>query len=87
MELCRENDIAVTAYSPLGHGELLGNETLGRIAAELERTVAQVCLRWLLQQEMIVIPKGSSEAHIRENLQLFDFAISPEQDAEIRGMG
>jgi len=87
VELCRENDIAVTAYSPLGHGELLENATLKRIAAELERTVAQVCLRWLLQQQMIVIPKGSSEAHIRENLQLFDFEISPEQDAEIRGMG
>jgi len=87
VEMCRENDIAVTAYSPLGHGELLDNPALKRIAAELDRTVAQVCLRWLLQQQMIVIPKGSSEEHIRENMQLFDFHIYPEQDEEIRGMG
>lgn len=86
VELCRENDISVTAYSPLGHGELLDNPTLKSIAEDLDRTVPQVCLRWLLQQEMIVIPKASSEAHIRENMQLFDFHISPEQDEEIRGM-
>ena len=86
MELCRENDISVTAYSPLGHGELLDNAKLKEIAEEVDRSVPQVAIRWLLQQQMIVIPKGSSEEHIRENMQLFDFHISPEQDEEIRGM-
>ncbi|MGC9316714.1 MAG: aldo/keto reductase [Armatimonadota bacterium] len=86
VELCREHDIAVTAYSPLAHGEIFGNETMQQIAGELDRTVAQVCLRWLLQQQMIVIPKGSSEEHLRENLQLFDFHVSPEQDERIRAL-
>ncbi len=86
VELCRENDIAVTAYSPLGHGDLLDNPTLKGIAEEVDRTVAQVCIRWLLQQEMIVIPKGSSEEHLRENMQVFDFHISPERDEQIRAM-
>ncbi len=86
VELCRENDISVTAYSPLGHGELLDNAKLKQIAGDLDRSVPQVCIRWLLQQEMIVIPKASSEDHLRGNLDVFDFHISPEQDEEIRGM-
>lgn len=86
VEMCRENDISVTAYSPLGHGGLLENETMKRIATELDRTVAQVAIRWLLQQDMIVIPKASSEGHLRDNLQVFDFEITPEQDEAIRGL-
>lgn len=87
VELCRENGISVTAYSPLGHGNLLDDPTLKRIARELGRTVAQVCVRWLLQQQMIVIPKASSEQHLRENLQALEFELSPEHDEAIRGMG
>ncbi len=86
VELCRENDISVTAYSPLGHGDLLDNPTLKGIAEDLDRSVPQVCIRWLLQQEMIVIPKASSEAHLRANMDVFDFHISPEQDEQIKGM-
>jgi len=86
VELCHENDISVTAYSPLGHGELIDNSKLQEIADEVNRTVAQVCVRWLLQQELIVIPKASSEEHLRDNLQVFDFHISPEQDEEIKAM-
>ena len=86
VEMCRENDISVTAYSPLGHGDLLENETMKRVADELDRTVAQVAIRWLLQQDMIVIPKASSEGHLRDNLQVFDFEITAEQDEAIRGL-
>ncbi|MGI5817541.1 MAG: aldo/keto reductase [Armatimonadota bacterium] len=86
VEMCSENEIAVTAYSPLGHGGLLEDETLARIAKAVDRSVAQVAIRWLLQQEMIVIPKASSEEHLRANLDVFDFQISPEQDRAIRGM-
>lgn len=87
VEMCRENDISVTAYSPLARGEIFGSETMQRVAEEVDRTIPQVALRWLLQQQMIVIPKGSSEEHLRENLQVFDFHISPEQDEDIRAMG
>jgi len=86
VELCRENEIAVTAYSPLMHGDAPGHEVLREIARELERTPVQVALRWLLQQEMIVIPKATSEAHLRENLQILDWELSPEQDARIRAL-
>jgi len=86
VELCRENEISVTAYSPLGHGGLLDDPKLKGIAEEVERSVPQVCIRWLLQQEMIVIPKASSEEHLRANMDVFDFHISPEQDEQIRGM-
>jgi len=86
VELCREHDISVTAYSPIMRGDAPENTVLQEIAAEVERTPVQVALRWLLQQEMIVIPKATSEAHLRENLELFDFHISPEQDERIRAL-
>lgn len=86
VELCREHDIAVTAYSPLMRGGAVGHDVLQEIAREVERTPVQVALRWLLQQQFIVIPKATSEEHLRENLQLFDFHISPEQDARIRAL-
>lgn len=86
VELCREHGIAVTAYSPLMRGDAAGHDVLQEIAREVERTPVQVALRWLLQQQMIVIPKATSEQHLRENLQLFDFHISPEQDARIRAL-
>ncbi len=86
VELCRDNNIAVTAYSPLMHGDAPGNQTLQQIAEEIGRTPAQVALRWLLQQDMIVIPKATSEAHLRENMDIFDWELSPEQDQRIRAL-
>lgn len=86
VELCRENNISITAYSPLMHGDAPGNETLQQIAEEIGRTPAQVALRWLLQQDMIVIPKATSEAHLRENMDIFDWELSPEQDRRIRAL-
>ncbi|MGD9497917.1 MAG: aldo/keto reductase, partial [Armatimonadota bacterium] len=86
VELCRENDIAVTAYSPLMHGDAPQNATLREIAQEIGRTPAQVSLRWLLQHEMIVIPKASTEEHLRENLDILEWELSPEQDERIRAL-
>lgn len=84
VELCREHEIAVTAYSPLMHGDAPGHQVLQEIAREVGRTPAQVALRWLLQQEMIVIPKATSEQHLRENLDILDWELTPEQAERIR---
>lgn len=86
VELCREHDIAVTAYSPLMHGDAPGHEVLREIAREVGRTPAQVALRWLLQQDMIVIPKATSEQHLRENLDILDWELSSEQAERIRAL-
>ncbi|HLD97048.1 MAG TPA: aldo/keto reductase [Candidatus Nanoarchaeia archaeon] len=65
---CQENDIILTAYSPLAQGKLLKNKTLATIAAKHNKTVAQVALNWLVSHEnVITIPKAATLEHVREN--------------------
>ena len=72
--------IAVQAWYPLGGrgytGALLGDPVIGRIAAAHGKSPAQVILRWNLQNGVIVIPGSGNPAHIRENISVFDFALS-----------
>ncbi len=74
---CRAAGVALTAYSPLGRGGLLSHPTLVDIARAHGRTVAQVILRWLVQQsDVVAIPRSSAPEHIARNLEVFDFALS-----------
>ena len=67
--------IRTEAWSPLARGRILGEPVLDRLAAAHGRTPAQIVLRWHLQLGNIVIPKASSPARIRENLDVFDFEL------------
>jgi len=79
---CLETETMLTAYSPLGVGDLLDDETLGAVAERHGKTPAQVAIRWLLQQPQVsTIPMSSSPAHIAENVEVFDFELT---DAEMR---
>lgn len=73
---CRENGIVVEAWSPLGTGKMLGNETLKEIAAKYGKTAAQVCIRWCLQNEVLPLPKSVTPSRIAENADVFDFELS-----------
>ncbi len=74
IELCKKNQIQVTAYSPLGSGEhinkpkLLENETLTQIATKLNVTTAQVALSWQINRGVSVIPKSVHENRLKENM-------------------
>jgi 2,5-diketo-D-gluconate reductase B len=84
---CQRNDILVTAYSPLGRGSLRRSKTLKRIAERRGRTLSQVVLRWLVQQDhVIAIPKASKLEHQKENLDIFDFELSTDEMREISGL-
>ena len=78
-----DHDIATEAWSPLAQGDLLEDETIETIAAHHERTPAQVILRWHLQLGNVVIPKSKTPERIRENFELFDFALSEDDMAAI----
>jgi 2,5-diketo-D-gluconate reductase A len=78
-----EHAIATEAWSPLAQGALLSEPTIETIAAHQERTPAQVILRWHLQLGNIVIPKSVTPERIRENFDLFDFALSEDDMAAI----
>ncbi|HEY1157307.1 MAG TPA: aldo/keto reductase, partial [Arthrobacter sp.] len=71
-----ELGIRTEAWSPLGRGEVLADPVIQACAAEHGRTPAQVILRWHMQLGNIAIPKASSEARIRENLDVFGFRLS-----------
>jgi 2,5-diketo-D-gluconate reductase A len=79
VEACRAHGIVPEAYSPLGTGRHLGNRTVGAIAARVDRTPAQVLLRWCVQHGVPVIPKSTHRERIAENAAIFDFTLS-EQD-------
>ena len=83
LESCRQNGIALEAYSPLGTGRHLASDTVARIARGNGRAPAQVLLRWCIERGIPVIPKSTHRERIAENAQLFDFQLSDEDIAEL----
>jgi len=83
---CTEHGVAVTAYSPLGKGGILTAPALEEAAALQGKTSAQVSLRWLVQQGIIVIPKAGSKAHLKENMDVFGWSLSIEEMERIGAM-
>lgn len=74
-----ENDIMLTAYAPLAQGKVVQNKELQEIAEKYGKSPAQISLRWLIEQENVVaIPKASSEGHLKENFEVFDFFLEDE---------
>ncbi len=76
---CRENDIILTAYSPLARGRVFENSTLQDLAKRHSKTPAQITLRWLTQKGIVVIPKASSIEHLKDNMSIADFELSAEE--------
>ena len=83
LDASRENGIALEAYSPLGTGRHLTSNTVARIAGRHVRTPPQVLLRWCIERGIPVIPKSTHRERIAENAQIFDFALSDEDLAEL----
>ncbi len=77
-EFCRKHDIVITAYSPLARGRVFKDEILNEVAEKYGKSVAQTSLRWLVQKGHIVIPKSSSEVHLRDNMDIFDWSLAQE---------
>jgi 2,5-diketo-D-gluconate reductase A len=75
---CQDSDVVLEAYSPLGTGRHLGDRTVTQIAERLNRTPAQILLRWCVQRDIPVIPKSTHRERIGENAQIFDFALTDE---------
>jgi 2,5-diketo-D-gluconate reductase A len=83
LDSCRREGIALEAYSPLGTGRHLTSDVVARIAQRHERTPAQVLLRWCIERGIPVIPKSIHRERIVENAQLFDFALTDGDLAEL----
>lgn len=87
IDYCRAHGILVEAWSPLGCGRVLGNEILGRVAARHHCSPAQLCLCWILQQGILPLPKSSTPQRMRDNLELPDIELTPEDMQELDALG
>ncbi len=79
LEFCNMHMIALTAYSPIARGKVFEEPALIQIAQAHKKNPAQISLHWLLQKDIIVVPKGSSREHLKENRQIFDFSLSKQE--------
>src|ERR1700716_3026032 len=86
-EACARHGMALIAYSPVAKGRIKNDQTLARIGRTYRKTAAQICLRWLVQQNVSAIPRTSRIERLSENIDIFDFELSDDEMHEIAGMG
>lgn len=82
----RELGSSITAWSPLAQGKVADDPTLQEIARSQGKTPGQVALRWLIQQDVIAIPRTAKESRAAENFDIFDFQLSPEEMDRIHAL-
>ena len=80
-DYCHARDIVMTAHRPLAVGNLASDTVLREIGENHGKTAAQVALKWLIQQDIVTIPKSGSVPHLQENLDVFEWQLT---DAEMR---
>lgn len=84
---CRRLGLIFTAYCPLARGRLFADPVLSDIAEKRQKTVAQVALRWLVQQGGIAaIPRSANPKHMQESLQIFDFELTGDEMSRISAL-
>lgn len=83
---CKEQNIAIESWSPLARGKVFGNDVLEAISRKHNKSVSQVCLRWIIQHDVVVIPKSTTPERIKENMQVFDFELTNNEMTQINGL-
>uniref|UniRef100_A0A3Q3ABE0 Zgc:110366 n=1 Tax=Kryptolebias marmoratus TaxID=37003 RepID=A0A3Q3ABE0_KRYMA len=86
IEYCHKEGIVFEGYSPLGKGQVLSNPTVQQIAEKHERTPAQICIRWSVQNGVVTIPKSIKKNRIQENFQVFDFQLDEADMVALGGL-
>jgi 2,5-diketo-D-gluconate reductase A len=77
-DFCAERQIAIEAWSPIAQGKVLDDPTIGEIASRHGKTPAQVVLRWHIERGDIVFPKSVNPKRMKENIDIFDFELGPD---------
>jgi len=88
IDYCHKNKIVVEAYSSLArkHEKLMKNSYLLELAKKYNKSVAQVALRWAVQNNFVVLPKSVTEKYIIENIDIFDFELEEEELKKISAL-
>lgn len=79
----QDKGVAITAYSPLAQGDSADDQVLKQIGQRHGKAAAQVALRWLVQKQVVVIPKASSKEHLSANLDIFDWELTAQEVAQL----
>lgn len=82
-DYCNAKNILIEAWSPLARGQVFSNELLQNIAQNHQKSISQVCLRWCLQHQVIPIPKSTTLERIKDNIDVFNFELTPEEMEQI----
>lgn len=80
---CAERNVALEAYCPVVRGQRWGDETLVQLAEKYGKTQAQILIRWSLQKGYVPLPKSVTPSRIRENADVYDFNLTPEELDEL----
>jgi len=83
---CDQHGMALVAYSPIAKGRIKSDQTLADIGHVHHKTPAQICLRWLVQQNVSAIPRTSRVERLSENIEIFDFELSDDEMAAIAAL-
>lgn len=83
LEFCASHNIAVQAWGPLSRGNLSHDPLLESIGQKHGKTAAQVALRWIIQHQCLPLPGSKNEKHMKQNLDVLDFALSEAEMQEI----
>lgn len=86
VEYSQKEGMLIEAYSPLGTGALLNDPTLKEIADQYGKSVAHVCIRWVLQNGHLPLPKSVTPSRIEDNTKVFDFELSADDMEKINNM-
>ena len=78
LTFCHQHHVHLMSFRSLGKGALRTDPIFEKIGAKYHKTPAQICLRWLVEQNISVIPKASTRQHLEENLDIFDFSLDAE---------
>lgn len=78
LEFCQHQNIVLESYSPLTQRRKFDDERIKKVAERYQKSPAQVMIRWCIERGVMTIPKASSEEHLKENLDVFDFSLDAE---------
>lgn len=83
IEYCQRHDIVVEAYSPLAHAQAMDEPVIQAIAEKHGKTYTQIMLRWLVEKDLVVLPKSVTPSRIKENFEVFDFKLDDDDLSKI----
>lgn len=83
LQMCKDHNITVTAYAPLGVGKVLQNAVTSRVATVHGKTTAQVAIRWLVQRGAVTIPGANSAQYMHEHLDVFSWDLTEQEMASL----